>query len=83
MTTTNDKELMLKAGWVVSECPHRILGYVTATMTGQPHYPDDVIVNIVFDHIEHPPLESRSHSLWDIAIDRAERFGAALKSQSS
>lgn len=79
VSTQNDKELMLKAGWVVSECQHRILGYVTATMTGQEHYPDSVIVQIIFDHIEHPALASRTITLWDIAINRAHRFGASLK----
>ena len=79
ISTTNDKELMLKAGWVVSECQHRILSYVIAAMTGQDRYPDEVIAEIVFDHIEHPALRSRTQLLWESAMDRAERFGTALK----
>lgn len=79
ISTTRDNELMLKAGWVVSECQHRILGYVTAAMTAREHYPDDVIVEIVFDHILHPSIRSRTETLWARAIDRAERFGASLK----
>jgi hypothetical protein len=79
ISTTKDEEKMLKAGWVITECQHRILGYVTAAMVDSARYPDDVIIKIVFNHITHPVLEPYTGWMWAKTIERAERFGSSLK----
>jgi hypothetical protein len=36
-----DARARWEAAYLVSECNHRLVGYITAVMTGQPHYPDE------------------------------------------
>jgi hypothetical protein len=67
------------AAYLVSECNHRLVGYNTAVMTGQPHYPDDVIIDILFDYLDHPNLAPYTHGVWDSAVENATRFGAHLR----
>lgn len=79
IATTADKDVRLKVDWIVSECQHRILGYVTAAMAGTERFPDDVMVDILFDHIEHPALKPYAGQVWARAADWAERFGTHLR----
>ncbi len=38
-------------------------------MTGGPHYPEDVIIGILFDHLDHPGLAPYTHYVWDKAVE--------------
>jgi len=78
VSASADKDLMWKSAWLVSECNHRLLGYASAVMTRQPHYPDRVIVEILFDHIGNAALEPYACRVWDRAVESATRFGAHL-----
>jgi hypothetical protein len=78
ISTADDKDLMWRSSWIVSECNHRLIGYLTSVMTRQPHYPDDVIVRILFDYLGHETLEPYTRAVWDKAVDAAARFGAHL-----
>ena len=81
IATTEDLDPKSKweAAWLVSECNHRLTGYITAVMTGQPHYPDDVIIGILFDYLDHPTIERYTRYVWDQAVKAATRFGAHLR----
>jgi hypothetical protein len=79
ISTEQGKDELLKSHWVVSECQHRLLGYVTAAMTDQEHYPDDVIIEILFDHLDHPALRAYTQHVWDKAVQQADRFGSHLR----
>jgi len=59
ISTSGDEELMRRSGWIISECNHRLVGYACGVMTQGPRYPDDVIIAILFDYLEHP-LSSRT-----------------------
>lgn len=74
-----DWEQKWQLAYLVSECNHRLVGYITAVMTGQPHYPDDVIIGILFDYLDHPTIERYTRRVWDDAVDAATRFGGHLK----
>jgi hypothetical protein len=74
-----DWEKKWQLAYLVSECNHRLVGYNTAVMTGQPHYPDDVIIGILFDYLDHPNLAPYTHGVWDSAVENATRFGAHLR----
>jgi len=78
VSTTANNDLMWKSAWTISECNHRLLGYATVAMTQQPHYPDDVIIEILFDHLRHGPLEPYAQNVWDRAVERTSTFGAHL-----
>jgi hypothetical protein len=75
ISTTGDEDLMRKSAWIISECNHRLTAYAAAIMTAQPRYPDDVIIGILFDHLEHPTLEPYARLVWTRAVDAATRFG--------
>ena len=47
-------------------------------MTAQPRYPDDVIIGILFDHLDHPTLEPYARLVWTRAAEAATKFGAHL-----
>ena len=68
-----------EAAWIVSECNHRLTGYISAVMAGQPHYPEDVIIGILFDYLDHPAVARFTHYVWDKAVEDATRFGAHLR----
>jgi hypothetical protein len=76
ISTLGDRDLMWRSAWIISECTHRLVGYATAAMTGQPHYPDDVIIEILFDHMGHDKLAPYTHHVWDRAVASATKFGA-------
>jgi hypothetical protein len=78
ISTTDDKDLMWKSAWIISECNHRLASYAFEVMTQLPHYPDDVIIEILFDHIGHPTLEPYADRVWDKAVEDATKFGANL-----
>ena len=78
VSTTANNDLMWKSAWTISECNHRLIGYATAAITQQPHYPDDVIIEILFDHLRHGPLEPYAQNVWDRAVERASTFGAHI-----
>lgn len=75
VSTTGDKDLMWRSAWLISECNHRLLGYASAVMTRQPHYPDDVLVGILFDYLNHQILEPYTRNVWDRAVEATTRFG--------
>ena len=79
ISTGQDKDELLKSYWVISECQNRLLDYVTAVMTNQEHYPDDVIIEILFDHLDHPALRAYTQHVWDKAVQQADRFGSHLR----
>ena len=74
-----DADTKWKSAYLVSECNHRLIGYTTAVMTGQPHYPDDVIIGILFDYLDHPTLQGYTYYVWDKAVEDATRFGVDLR----
>ncbi len=74
-----DAEHRWRAAYLVSECNHRMLGYISAVMTDQPHYPEDVIIGILFDYLDHPEIERYTRQVWERAVDAATRFGAHLR----
>src|SRR5262245_13181049 len=74
-----DPKAKWEAAWRASECNHRLTGYVTAVMTGHPRYPDDVIVGILFDYLDHPALQPYARYVWDKAVEDATKFGADLR----
>ena len=47
-------------------------------MTQRPHYPDDVIIGILFDYLGHETLEPYTRAVWDKAVEAATNFGANL-----
>ena len=69
VSTTGDKDLMWRSAWLISECNHRLLGNASAVMTRQPCYPDDVIVGILFDYLDHQTLEPYTRNVWDRAVE--------------
>jgi hypothetical protein len=79
ISTTDDKDLMWKSAWIISECNHRLVSYAFEVMTQLPHYPDEVIIEILFDHIGHPALEPYADGVWDRAVEAATKFGAHLQ----
>jgi hypothetical protein len=79
ISTEQSKDELLKSYWVISECQNRLLDYVTAVMAEQEHYPDDVIIRILFDHLEHPTLRPYTQHVWDKAVQQAEKFGSHLR----
>jgi len=78
ISTMDDKDLLWRSAWTISECNHRLVGYATAVMTEQPRYPDDVIIGILFDYLEHATLEPYTRAVWDKALETATKFGAHL-----
>jgi hypothetical protein len=44
-----------------------------------PRYPDDVIIGILFDYLEHAILESYTRAVWDKAVEAAAKFGTHLQ----
>jgi len=71
VSTSGDKDFMWRCAWLVSECNHRLVGYASAVMTRQPHYPDDVIIGILFDYIDHATLVPYTRAVWDRAVESA------------
>jgi hypothetical protein len=57
ISSSGDDDLMRRSGWIISECNHRLVGYACGVMTQGPRYPDDVIIGILFDYLEHAILE--------------------------
>ena len=78
ISTSGDDELMRRSGWIISECNHRLVGYASGLMTQGPRYPDEVIVGILFDYLEHAILEPYTGAVWDSAVEAATKFGANL-----
>ena len=74
-----DSKSKWEAAWTVSECNHRLTGYISAVMTGRPHYPEDVIIGILFDHLDHPTVRRYTHYVWDKAVEDATHLGAHLR----
>ena len=68
-----------EAAWIVSECNHRLTGYASAVLTARPRYPDDVIIGVLFDYLDHPTIARFTHYVWDKAVEDATRFGAHLR----
>jgi hypothetical protein len=79
ISTSSDDELMRRSGWIISECNHRLVGYACGVMTQGPRYPDDVIIGILFDYLEHAILESYTRAVWDKAVEAAAKFGTHLQ----
>ena len=79
ISTEGDDDLMRRSGWIISECNHRLVGYAGGVMTQRPHYPDDVIIEILFDYLEHAILEPYTRAVWDKAVEAATKFGARLQ----
>jgi hypothetical protein len=79
ISTSGDDELMRRSGWIISECNHRLVGYACGVMTQGPRYPDDVIIGILFDYLEHAILEPYTRAVWDKAVEAANRFGTDLQ----
>lgn len=75
----DDSEKKWQSAYLVSECNHRLIGYSTAVMTGQPRYPDDVIIGILFDYLDHPTIERYTRHVWERAVEAATKFGAHLR----
>jgi hypothetical protein len=78
-TDSLDPKSKWEAAWLVSECNHRLTGYTSAVMTGNPRYPDDVIIGILFDYLDHPTIAHLAHYVWDKAVEDATKFGAHLR----
>ena len=66
--TTSAIETRLTAARSISEINHRLLAFVSASLTSQPHYPDDVIIDLLFDHLEQPALARHADWVWDGAL---------------
>ena len=79
ISTSGDDELMRRSAWIISECNHRLVGYAFGVMTQRPHYPDEVIIGILFDYLEHATLEPYTRAVWDKAVEAATNFGAHLQ----
>ena len=73
VSTQNDKDLQLRVSWLISELNHRLLDYVADVMLDRPRYPDDVIMGILSDYLEHPDLEPHTGHVWQRAVSRAMR----------
>ena len=78
VSTSDDEDLKWKCGLDISECNHRLVGYACGVMTQRPHYPDDVIIGILFDYLEHATLEPYTRAVWDKAVEAATKFGASI-----
>ena len=78
ISSSGDDDLMRRSGWIISECNHRLVGYAFGVMTQRPRYPDDVIIGILFDYLEHATLEPYTRAVWDKAVEAATNFGANL-----
>ncbi|MGE0851154.1 MAG: hypothetical protein AB7O44_16245 [Hyphomicrobiaceae bacterium] len=72
--TMNDKALLAETGWIISECNHRLVGYLFGVVTHGPRYPDDVIIEILFDYLGHPTLARYASDVWDRAMEKATKF---------
>jgi hypothetical protein len=79
ISSSGDDDLMRRSAWIISECNHRLVGYAFGVMTQRPHYPDDVIIGILFDYLEHATLEPYTRAVWDKAVEAATKFGAHLQ----
>jgi hypothetical protein len=78
ISSSGDDDLMRRSAWIISECNHRLVGYAFGVMTQRPRYPDDVIIGILFDYLEHATLEPYTRAVWDKAVEAATNFGANL-----
>jgi hypothetical protein len=79
ISTSGDDDLMRRSAWIISECNHRLVGYACGVMTQGPRYPDDVIIGILFDYLEHAILEPYTRAVWDKAVEAATKFGTHLQ----
>lgn len=76
----SDKGYYVFRAWPMnSECNHRLSGYAFGVMTQRSHYPDDAIIEILFDHLGHASLAPYAQSVWDRAVEAATKFGAHLR----
>ena len=72
--SSQDEPTRLRVAWLMSELTHRLVGHVTTGMSGNPRYPDDVIIGILFDYLETPDLQKHASHVWDRAVEQARRF---------
>lgn len=79
---SNEHESKLEIGWIISECQHKILGYVTAAMTGRDRYPDELIVSFACDYIDDPRIRHYTRSMWETVTNRADRLCSAPHANS-
>ena len=75
----SEHEHKLAVGWIISECQHKILGYVTAAMTGADRYPDELIVSFACDYVDDPVIQHYTRDIWKTIIGRAERLANSSK----
>lgn len=74
--TMDDKELLAETGWIISECNHRLVGYLFGVVTHGPRYPDEVIIGVLFDYLGHPTLAPYASGVWERAVQKATKFSA-------
>jgi hypothetical protein len=73
MLGSADAETRLKVAWRISELNHKLSSHASNLLTDALHYPDDLIIDILFDYFEDPEWAPRMAWVWDDAIARAER----------
>lgn len=71
--TLNDKDHLLRVGWVISELDHRLVANVTLATAKTPRYPDDVAIGIMFDAFGAPELQPCTRHVVDIAAAAVNR----------
>ena len=75
-STNRNVENRLKQLWIISELTHRLVGYLRSAVAKTVRYPDDVIIDILVDHLERPELKSNANQVWEAAVVSANKHGA-------
>jgi hypothetical protein len=76
VSSTDTKEA-LAAAILISELDHRLLSYVTASMTRQPTFPDDFIVEIIDTALTDKALSGAANQVWEDVTTKVDDLVAS------